>query len=62
MKIFAVKSAEVTERWRKVDNQELDNLYCLSNIKHQVKDDLIGKACGMNGRQKKCIHDFGCET
>lgn len=28
----------------------------------QVKDDLIGKACNMNERQKKCIHDFGGET
>jgi len=32
MKIFAAKSAEVTGSWRKVDNQELDNLYCLSDI------------------------------
>jgi len=28
----------------------------------QVKDDLIRKACDMNGRQKKCMHDFCGET
>ena len=34
MKIFAAKRAELTGRWRKVDNEESDNLYSLSSIRH----------------------------
>ena len=34
MKISAAKKAEVTGRWRKVDNKETENLYSLSSVKH----------------------------
>jgi hypothetical protein len=34
IKIFAAKRAEVNGKWRKVDNEELDNLYSLSSIRH----------------------------
>jgi hypothetical protein len=36
MKIFAAKRAGVKGRWRKVDNEKLDNLYSLSNIRHST--------------------------
>jgi hypothetical protein len=36
-RIFGPKRDEVTEEWRKLDNEELHNLYCSPNIIRQIK-------------------------
>jgi hypothetical protein len=36
-KIFGPKSDEVTEEWRKLHNEELNDLYCLPNIVRVIK-------------------------
>jgi hypothetical protein len=36
-KIFGPKIDEVTEEWRKVRNEELNDLYCSSNIIWVIK-------------------------
>jgi hypothetical protein len=44
--------------WRKLHNEELRNLYSLPNIINTIKREL-GRACGMQGRDEKCIESFG---
>jgi hypothetical protein len=36
-RIFGPKRSEVTVEWRRLHNEELDNLYCLQNIIRVVK-------------------------
>ena len=36
-RIFGPKRDEVTEEWRKVRNEELNDLYCSSNIVWEIK-------------------------
>jgi len=36
-RIFASKSDEVTEEWRKLHNEELSDLYCSPNIVRVIK-------------------------
>ena len=36
-KIFGPKRDEVTEEWRKARNEELNDLYCSSNIVWEIK-------------------------
>ena len=36
-RIFGPKRDEVTEVWRKLHNEELDDMYCLRNIVREIK-------------------------
>ena len=36
-RIFGPKKNEVTEQWRKLDNEELNDLYCSPNIVQLIK-------------------------
>ena len=36
-RIFGPKRAEVTSEWRKLHNEELNDLYCSSNIVRVIK-------------------------
>jgi hypothetical protein len=47
-RIFRLKRDEVTGGWRKLHNEELHNFY-------QIKEDEIGRVCGMNWGKKECI-------
>jgi hypothetical protein len=54
---------EVTGEWRKLHNEELHVLYSSQNIIRQiVKDNEVGWACGMHGREEKSIQRFGGKT
>jgi hypothetical protein len=37
MKIFGPKRDEVTREWRKLHNEELNDVYCLPNIVRVIK-------------------------
>jgi hypothetical protein len=50
-KIFGPKRDEVTEEWRKLNNEELIDLYSSTNI---VKNEM-GWACRMYGREERHI-------
>jgi hypothetical protein len=53
-RIFGPKRDEVTGDWRKLQNEELHNLYSSPNI-NQIKEDEMGRACSTNGGEEECI-------
>ena len=62
-RIFGPKRNEVTGEWRKLHNEELNDLYCSPNIDLVIKyrRKMCG-ACSRYGGEKRCIQGFGRET
>jgi hypothetical protein len=59
-RIFGPRKDEVTGTWRKLHNVELRNLYSSPNIiRHQVKENEVGRACGTRGRGEQRVAGFG---
>jgi hypothetical protein len=56
-RIFRSKRDEVTEKRRKLHNEELHNLYSFPNIIRQIKSWRMRwmGACGMHGRGQKSV-------
>jgi hypothetical protein len=54
----------VTGEWRKLHNEELNDLYSLPNIVRVVKSRRMkmGRACGVYGGGQRCAQDFGGEA
>ena len=49
-RVFGPKRDEVTGEWRKLHNEELNDLYPIPNIVWVVKStNEMGRACGVNG-------------
>jgi len=59
-RIFGPKGDEVTGEWRRLHNEELNDLYSLLNI-IRVKNELDG-LCSMNRGEESCIKGFGGEA
>jgi hypothetical protein len=60
-RIFGPKRCEVTGEWRKLHNEELNNLYTSPNIVRVTKSRRMrwtGHAARV-GREKRCIQGFG---
>jgi hypothetical protein len=57
-RIFGFKRGEVTGEWRKLHNEELNDLYSSNNI---VRDEM-GGACNAYGEGKRCVQGVGRET
>jgi hypothetical protein len=50
-RIFGPQRDEARAEWRKLRNEELHNLHLFPNIiKHQIKENEVGGACGVLGR------------
>ena len=49
--IFGSKTDEVSGEWRKPHNEELNDLYCSSNIFRVIKSRKIGAACSAYGEE-----------
>ena len=63
-RIFGPERDEVTGEWRKLHNEELNNLYCSPNTVRVIKPRRIrmGGACSAYGGEVRRIQDFGGET
>ena len=51
--ILGPKRDEVTGKWRKLHNEELNDLYCSTNIIRVTKKKEMSGACSMYGRLEK---------
>jgi hypothetical protein len=49
----------VTGEWRKLHNEELNNLYSFPDFIRQVKANEVGRAYGTHGREEKIVPGFG---
>jgi len=63
-RIFGPKRDEVTGEWRKLHNEELNNLYTSPNIVRVIKSRRmrLGRACSAYGGGERCVQGFGGET
>ena len=64
--IFGPWRDEVTREWRKLHNEELNDLYCSPNVicylGDQIKKNEMGRACGTYWGQGRCIMGFDGEA
>jgi len=60
-RIFGATIDEVTREWRKLHNEELNDLYSSTNIVEVIKIEKngIGEACSAYGKKERGIHGFG---
>ena len=63
-RIFGPKRDGVTGDWRKLHNEELNDLYCSPSILRVIKSkkNVMGGACGTYGGRQRCAQGFGGET
>ena len=62
-KILGPKRDEVTGEWRKLHNEELNDLYCSLNIMRAIKSRTrYGEAFSTYRGKKRRIQGFGGET
>ena len=59
-RIFGPKRDGVTEEWRKLHNEELNDLYSSPNTVRVIKWRRMGH--GTYGGRERCAQDFGGET
>jgi hypothetical protein len=61
--ICGPKGDEETGEWRRLHNEELCDLYCLTNIirNMNIKKNKKDGACGTQWEQERCINGFGVE-
>jgi len=62
-RIFGPKRDEVTGEWRKLHNEELNDLCCSPNtVSDKIKKNEMGRACGTYGGGERRVQGFGGET
>ena len=63
-RIFGPKRDEVTGEWRKLHNEELNDLYSSPNIVRVIKIEKngMGRALGAYGGEERRIQGLGGET
>ena len=62
--VFWHKKEEVTRRWTKLHNEELNGLHSSPNTVRgdQIEKNEMGGACNTYGGEERCIEGFGGET
>jgi len=63
-RIFGPKRDEVKGEWKKLHNEELNNLYSSPNIVRVIKSRRMRwrGACSAYGKGERCVQGFGGET
>jgi hypothetical protein len=63
-RIFGPKRDEVTGEWKKLHNEELDDLYVSPSIVQVIKSRRMGwgGACSAYGGEERHLQGFGGET
>jgi len=64
LRTFGPKRDEVTGEWRKLHYEELNDLYCSSNIVrvNKIEKNEMGGSCSAYGCEERRIQGFGMET
>jgi hypothetical protein len=55
------KRDEVTGEWRKLHNEDLNDLYVSLNIVRMIKNEMGGE-CSANVGEERCVRGYGGET
>jgi hypothetical protein len=61
-RIFGPKRDEVTEEWRELHNEDLNNLYSSPNMVRVIEKNEMGEACSAYGGGDRHVQGFGGET
>ena len=62
-RIFGPKRDGVTGEWRKLHNEELNDLYSSPSIvRVKIEKNEMGGACGTYGGRERCAQGFGGES
>ena len=63
-RIFGSKRDEVKGKWRKLHNEEPNDLYSSANIlsDDKIETNVMGGACSAYGGQERRMQGFGVET
>jgi hypothetical protein len=62
-RVFGFNRDEVTGEWRKLHNDEMNDLYSLPNIVRVIKSRrMMSRACGAYGGGERCAQGVGGET
>ena len=61
-RIFVPKRDGVTGEWRKLHNEELNDLYSSPNIEGDKLENEMNGACGAYGGRERCAEGSGGET
>jgi hypothetical protein len=63
-RIFGPKRDEATQEWRRLHNEELNDLYPSPNVSRVIKSRRMSWAGHVVrvGRKERCIQDIGGET
>ena len=61
-RIFGTKRDDVTGEWRKLHNEEHNDLYCSLHIVRVIKSRRMRWVGHVASMEESCVHGFGGET